>query len=257
MHSPCAARMATRTVKVGASATPTDGTTSAPLASTSDARRPMRSDSGPQNHAPTASAPMTTDTVSPVCEGATEKSRPSSGRIACVEYIAVNIAAAANRNGPIPPSPTRARARALVASATRSRLAGAGLAGGHAVGRDALLHGAADALGHAGHAAVDRPQLRAGQHDEPHRRQRDDAGHAAVAPQQPDLAEEVARAELGGVLAADLHLGGAGLDGEELVGQPALLREHRAGLDVDLVGVLRDHLLVVLAEPREERDQIG
>ena len=86
----------------------------------------MRSDSGPQNHAPTASAPMTTDTVSPVCEGATEKSRPSSGRIACVEYIAVNIAAAANRNGPIPPSPTRARARAFVASATRCRLVGPG-----------------------------------------------------------------------------------------------------------------------------------
>ena len=54
---------------------------------------------------------MTTDTVRPVCAGSTENSRPSSGRIACVEYIAVNIAAAANRNGPIPPSPPRARAR--------------------------------------------------------------------------------------------------------------------------------------------------
>ena len=79
----------------------------------------MRSDSGPQNQAPTASAPMTTEIVSPVCDGATEKSRPSSGRIACVEYIAVNIAAAAKRNGPIPPSPVRARARASVSTATQ------------------------------------------------------------------------------------------------------------------------------------------
>jgi hypothetical protein len=128
MHSPCAARIASSTPKLGASATPSEGTTSAPLARTSDARRPMRSDSGPQNHAPTASAPMTTDTVSPVCDGATENSRPSAGRIACVEYIAVNIAAAANRNGPMPPSPPRARARAIAAEATpRTYPAGAAI----------------------------------------------------------------------------------------------------------------------------------
>ena len=121
MHSPCAARIASRTVKLGASATPTDGTTSAPLASTSDARRPMRSDSGPQNHAPTASAPMTTDTVRPVCDGLTSNALPSSGRIACVEYIAVNIAPAAKRNGPMPPSPrTRCGSAVAVAAITRT-----------------------------------------------------------------------------------------------------------------------------------------
>ena len=120
MHSPCAARIASRTPKLGASATPSDGTTSAPLASTSDRRRPMRSDSGPQNHAPTARAPMTTDTVRPVWT-APPRTRAELGRIACVENIAVNIAAAANRNGPIPaPAPERARVRALVARRHRA-----------------------------------------------------------------------------------------------------------------------------------------
>jgi hypothetical protein len=61
------------------------GTTTAPLASTSEARRPIRSESGPQNHAPAASAPITTPIVSPACDGVTSNSRASSARIACVE----------------------------------------------------------------------------------------------------------------------------------------------------------------------------
>ena len=65
---------------------------------------------------------MTTNTVSPVGDGTTENSRPSCGRIACVEYIAVNIAAAAKRNGPIPPSPARTPARGRCATATQCRL---------------------------------------------------------------------------------------------------------------------------------------
>ena len=72
-------------------------------ASTSEARRPIRSDSGPQNQAPTASAPITTEMLSPACDGDTSNSRPSSGRIACVEYMTANIAAAATRNGAIAP----------------------------------------------------------------------------------------------------------------------------------------------------------
>jgi hypothetical protein len=79
----------------------------------------MRSDSGPQNHAPTASAPMTTDTVSP-CDGLTSNSRPSSGTIAWVEYIAVNIAPAAKRNGPMPPSPGTRCGRAAVGAIPRT-----------------------------------------------------------------------------------------------------------------------------------------
>ena len=67
----------------------------------------MRSDSGPQNHEPTASAPIVIETVRPVCEGETANARPSSGRIACVEYIAANIDDAPNRNGTMPPSRSR------------------------------------------------------------------------------------------------------------------------------------------------------
>ena len=107
MQSPWSARTASRVPKLGASAASSVGTTIAALASSSDARRPIRSDSGPQNHAPTASAPMTTDTVSPACDGVTPNSAPSSGRIACVEYIAANIAVAPKRNGPMPPSTSR------------------------------------------------------------------------------------------------------------------------------------------------------
>ena len=70
---------------MGARASSSVGTTTTALASTSEARRPMRSDSGPQNHEPTASAPIVTETVRPVCEGVTSNSRPSCGRIACVE----------------------------------------------------------------------------------------------------------------------------------------------------------------------------
>ena len=101
MHSPCSARSASSTGKLGASATSSVGTTIAALASTSDARRPIRSDSGPQNHAPTASAPITTEMLSPACDGETSNSRARSGRIACVEYMTANIAAAATRNGAI------------------------------------------------------------------------------------------------------------------------------------------------------------
>ena len=93
MQSPCSARSASSTSKLGASATSSVGTTIAPLASTSEARRPMRSESGPQNQAPTASAPITTEMLSPACDGETPNSRPRSGRIAWVEYMTANIAA--------------------------------------------------------------------------------------------------------------------------------------------------------------------
>ncbi len=117
MHRPCSARTASRTPNVGASATRSVGTTIAALASSSEARRPIRSDSGPQNQAPRASAPITTDTLRPACDGLTPNSFPRSGRIACVEYIAANIAQAPNRNGPMPPSTGR---RAETATAIRA-----------------------------------------------------------------------------------------------------------------------------------------
>ena len=105
MHSPCRTRRASSSSKLGASATRTVGGTIAALASTSDARRPIRSDSGPQNQAPTASAPITTEMLSPARDGETSNVRPSSGRIAWVEYMTANIAAAATRNGAMPAAP--------------------------------------------------------------------------------------------------------------------------------------------------------
>ena len=80
MQSPWRTRSPSSTGKLGANATATVGTTIAPEASTSDARRPMRSDSGPQNHAPTASAPITTEIVRPACDGVTPKVPPELGQ---------------------------------------------------------------------------------------------------------------------------------------------------------------------------------
>jgi hypothetical protein len=85
MQSPWRARHARSTSNVGASPAATVGGTSAALASSSDCRRPIRSDRGPQTHTPTAIATTTAETVSPARAGPTWKLRPSSGRIACVE----------------------------------------------------------------------------------------------------------------------------------------------------------------------------
>ena len=60
------------------------GTTSA-LAQISVRRRPQRSDSGPQIHAPAARQSTTAETVSPEVAALTPKSSLSRGRIACVE----------------------------------------------------------------------------------------------------------------------------------------------------------------------------
>src|SRR5438067_9167106 len=102
MQRPWSARNASSAPKVGASAAPSVGATSSELASTIERLRPYRSDSGPQSHAPAASATMTTETVSPACEGRTSKARPSCGRIACVEYVTANMPAAPSRKPAMP-----------------------------------------------------------------------------------------------------------------------------------------------------------
>ena len=65
MHSPWIARTASRAPKLGASAAASVGATRSALAKTSDRRRPIRSESGPQSHAPAASATMSAEIVSP------------------------------------------------------------------------------------------------------------------------------------------------------------------------------------------------
>jgi hypothetical protein len=97
MHRPCTARQASSTSKLGASAEASVGGARSALASTSVRLRPQRSDSGPHTHAPIASTTMTIDTVSPASAALTSKSRDSSGRIACVEYMTANIPAAPSR----------------------------------------------------------------------------------------------------------------------------------------------------------------
>src|SRR3954451_20908222 len=97
MHRPWTARHASRIPNVGASAEASVGTATSALASTSVFLRPQRSDSGPQTHAPAARTRMTIETVRPAAAALTSKSRESSGRIACVEYMTANIPAAPRR----------------------------------------------------------------------------------------------------------------------------------------------------------------
>src|SRR4051794_24436775 len=98
MHRPWTARQASRTPNVGASAEASVGTATSALASTSVFLRPQRSDSGPHTHAPAARTRITIETVRPAAAALTSKSRDSSGRIACVEYMTANIPAAPRRN---------------------------------------------------------------------------------------------------------------------------------------------------------------
>ncbi len=102
MQRPWSARNTSSTAKVGASAAPMVGATSSELASTIERLRPMRSESGPQIHAPHASANTTTEIVRPASAGLTLKARPSCGRIACVEYVTANMPAAPSRKPPMP-----------------------------------------------------------------------------------------------------------------------------------------------------------
>src|SRR5579864_652154 len=102
MQRPWSARNASSAPKVGATAAPIVGATSSELASTIERLRPQRSDSGPQIQAPTASARMTIETVSPAREGLTWNARPSCGRIAWVEYVTANMPAAPSRKPAMP-----------------------------------------------------------------------------------------------------------------------------------------------------------
>ncbi len=98
MQSPCRIRAARSTSKVGASATSSVGPTRSRLARRIDRGRPMRSERGPHSHAASASARTRAETLSPARAGLTSKLCESSGRIACVEYIAANIPNAPSRN---------------------------------------------------------------------------------------------------------------------------------------------------------------
>jgi hypothetical protein len=70
----------------------------------------------------------------------------------------------------------------------------------------------------------------------------------------PDLAEEVARAQVGDVLAAARDLGRALLDRHEFVGELALLDERGAGLDLALLGEGRDRGELVVGHRLEQLD---
>src|SRR6476646_4529836 len=109
MQRPWSARNASRRPKLGASAAPTVGATSSALASTIERLRPYRSDTGPQIHAPIASASTTIEIVRPASEGETWKVRPSCGRIACVEYVTANMPAAPSRKPAMPLESSRRR----------------------------------------------------------------------------------------------------------------------------------------------------
>ena len=98
MQSPCATRQASSIPNVGASGASAAGTTSSALAVISVRRRPMRSEIGPHSQAPSAIEKIRTETVSPARAGPTPKLRPSSGRIAWVEYIVANMPDAPSRN---------------------------------------------------------------------------------------------------------------------------------------------------------------
>ena len=104
---PWIARMIRSASNVGASATAIDAGTSNALAAIRQARRPTRSDSGPQIHDPATTATMSTEIVSPARLGVTANTRPISGRMPCVEYIVANIALAPTRNPAIAPNALR------------------------------------------------------------------------------------------------------------------------------------------------------
>ena len=97
MHRPCRARSASRTPKLGETATSAVGRSAGRSRSVIARRRPTRSENGPHSHPPAPTATTTTPTVRPARAGETPNSRPSSGRIAWVEYIVANIAAAPRR----------------------------------------------------------------------------------------------------------------------------------------------------------------
>jgi len=70
------------------------------------------------------------------------------------------------------------------------------------------------------------------------------------------LAEEVARPELGDLVAVAHHLGGALLDREQLVGVVALVGEVAALVDLQLVDPHREALPHVVGEPAERRQRV-
>ena len=94
MQSPWSARQTRSAPNPGARATPTVGSTRSTLAVRIARGRPILSETGPHTKPPTATASTTTEIERPAREGLTPKSRESSGRIACVEYIVANIPAA-------------------------------------------------------------------------------------------------------------------------------------------------------------------
>ena len=107
MQRPWRVRQTRSASNPGARATPIVGGTRSRLARRIARGRPILSESGPQANPPIATASTTTETESPARDGLTSKSRESSGRIACVEYIVANMPVAPSRK------PTNARGNGL------------------------------------------------------------------------------------------------------------------------------------------------
>ena len=102
---------------------------------------------------------------------------------------------------------------------------------------------AAQPLAHAGehlqgdrrHRLDDRTEATVGDDEHVDRRRRRDGGSAGLSVMQRDLAEPVARAEVGDLLALLRHLGGSVDQHEELPTRAAFAREHGALSEVELV----------------------
>src|SRR5882757_3820426 len=121
-------------------------------------------------------------------------------------------------------------------------------------GGAALLEHAADLLDGVGDRLLHALHVPAGEGDEAHVRRGGDRRGAQRTLEQADLPEEVARAQVGHVLPAARHLGGALLDRHEFVGELALLDERGAGPDLALLGEGRNRGQLLVGHGLEQLD---
>ena len=103
--------------------------------------------------------------------------------------------------------------------------------------------------------AVEPRKLAVEEHDELHRRLGDDGRGPDAAEEHGDLAEHVARAERPDELAVLEDVGVPGRHGEHRVAELALLREGRAGVDLELAARSRDAVALPLVEIGKHRDR--
>jgi hypothetical protein len=118
-----------------------------------------------------------------------------------------------------------------------------------------LLQHPADVVDGLGDVALEALHVPPGHRDQPHGRPGRDRRGAQVGREQPDLAEEVARAQIGDMLAPPGDLGLALLDGHELIGELSLLDQRLAAWDLALLGERSDRRKLVVGDLCEQRDR--